>query len=266
MIGLFDEETYFNLRDIKGEVWRDIKDYEGYYKVSNMGRVQTLSRKCYGRQDTYNIIKKPSDNGHGYKFVCLCKYGQTKRMYIHRLVAYAFINNPYYLPQVNHKNENKDDNRVDNLEWCDSFYNNHYGTARTRLEQSRRDNGNTRGIDVYNLNGDFIKSYDCALDMEKDGYNRRSAYACCDGRNYSWHGYVFRYKGDKFTHKVDLTKDKSAATIYKYDSNNKLIQVYPSIKSAERDNGLSRNTLYSKTYRRTRVAEIDGYKYSFKRI
>ena len=101
------------------EEWRDIQGYEGLYMVSNLGRVKSLNYHRTGKER----IMKPSDNGHGYLFVVLCKDGKDKNCRINRLVAQAFLPNPDNLPEVNHKDENKYNNCVENLEWCDRSYN-----------------------------------------------------------------------------------------------------------------------------------------------
>lgn len=102
------------------EEWKDIVGYEGLYKVSNIGRVYGVKRK--------HILKHNSN--HGYFLVCLCKCGAEKYFRIHRLVAEAFIPNPDKLPYVNHKDENKQNNAVDNLEWCTAQYNTEYSQAK----------------------------------------------------------------------------------------------------------------------------------------
>ena len=112
------------------EIWKDIVGYEGLYQVSNLGNVKRL--KGYkGRGKGYVVeehLIQPSINSRGYQNVILCKNGKTKTFTMHRLVAIAFLDNSEKLPQVNHKDENKLNNCVDNLEWCDSKYNNNYGT------------------------------------------------------------------------------------------------------------------------------------------
>lgn len=99
-----------------GEIWRDIDGYEGKYQVSNWGRVRNVKR---------NIIIKPYLNHKGYEKVSLSRgtKGNTDKHRVHRLVALAFIPNPNDLPQVNHKDGNKRNNSVSNLEWCTNLQN-----------------------------------------------------------------------------------------------------------------------------------------------
>ena len=121
------------------EIWRDIKDYEGLYQVSNLGRVKRLAftRKIYTRgyeqliHYKEHLIKTRIGNS-GYTIVALSKNAKTKTLLLHRLVAKTFIPNPENLPQVNHKDENKLNNKTDNLEWCTHTYNNNYGTKNKR--------------------------------------------------------------------------------------------------------------------------------------
>jgi phosphomannomutase len=100
------------------EVWKDIVGYVGLYQVSNLGNVKSLDKICGGRK---GIVKgKPiatQDNGRGYINVCLNKDGQAKRVYVHRLVAEAFLPKENLKDCVNHKDGNKANNNLDNLEW-----------------------------------------------------------------------------------------------------------------------------------------------------
>lgn len=110
------------------ERWMPVAGFEGYYEVSDRGRVRSLSRR-FSRVERVMV---PFVRKDGYKLVQLRKDGRREGKLVHRLVAEAFIPNPDMLPVVNHKNENPSDNRVENLEWCDQKYNANYGTAQSR--------------------------------------------------------------------------------------------------------------------------------------
>ena len=114
------------------EIWKDIKDYEGYYQISNLGRVKSLSRLVDNRYYNKECILKPRLHLKGYHLVALSKNGKITGHSVHRLVAETFIENPDNLPEVNHKDEDKTNNCVDNLEWCTKKYNSNYGTGTER--------------------------------------------------------------------------------------------------------------------------------------
>ncbi len=120
--------------------WKDVKGYEGIYQVSNLGEVRSLDRYIThkdGRKIFYKGKKlKPSLAGIGYEYVLLAKNGKNKNTYIHRLVALHFVDGYFEGAEVNHKDENKQNNIWTNLEWCDSKYNNNYGTKKERGSES----------------------------------------------------------------------------------------------------------------------------------
>ena len=106
------------------EKWKEIKDYDGEYYVSNFGRVRNKTR-----------LLNPYKTQKGYRGVRLTKNNVVKNYLVHRLVATAFIDNPNNYPTVNHKDENKDNNRTDNLEWCSYSYNNNYGNRNKTVSE-----------------------------------------------------------------------------------------------------------------------------------
>lgn len=111
------------------EKWVPIEGFESLYEISNFGRVKSL---CAGRWRNSIIIRKAVPDKDGYLTVCLKKDGKTYCKKIHRLVAIAFIDNPSSLPQINHIDENRKNNFVENLEWCDCKYNNNYNSKPTK--------------------------------------------------------------------------------------------------------------------------------------
>ena len=128
-------------------IWRDVKGYEGLYKVSNTGQVLSLKRPhCYRSEH----LMSPCNDGRGYRMVCLCKNGKNKTVSVHRLVAIAFVPNPKGYKEVNHIDENKTNNNSSNLEWCDRAYNIHYG-KRTQKTSTRvaMFTDNMRVVQIY---------------------------------------------------------------------------------------------------------------------
>lgn len=109
------------------EIFKDVKGYEGLYKVSNLGKVISLKRKI-NNGSSYRLSKdyvmKSYDNGWGYLRVCLRNNNKQKFYLIHRLIAEHFIPNPNNFNVVNHIDGNKKNNKISNLEWCDHSHNN----------------------------------------------------------------------------------------------------------------------------------------------
>lgn len=167
------------------EIWKDIKDYEGLYQVSNNGKVKSIKR---------DIILKSSSNHKGYLYVILCKNNKSKVGRIHRLVAETFIPNPENKPQVNHINGIKADNNVNNLEWCTNTENLKHAFAIGLKTNVGNNNPRTRKINQYNLQGDFIKCWNSIYDIEHTlNFSRSSIWRCCTAKFKQSHGFVWRY-------------------------------------------------------------------------
>ena len=124
------------------EEWKDIEGYEGLYQVSSFGRIKSFDKTVICKNGRTFFMKgriiRTRPNNRGYIMVGLHKNKKFKLCLVHRLVAKAFIPNPDNLPQVNHKNENKNFNHASNLEWCDNWYNAHYGTRIYRCNCLRK--------------------------------------------------------------------------------------------------------------------------------
>lgn len=124
------------------EIWKDIKDYEGYYQVSNLGNVRSVDRRVLqsdGSVANYKgkILKGETDK-RGYKRVRLSKNNKATKFQIHRLVAIHFIDNPLNKKFVNHIDENTSNNKVDNLEWVTGSENMTHGTVQKRLSDKKK--------------------------------------------------------------------------------------------------------------------------------
>jgi hypothetical protein len=154
------------------EIWKDMPDYVGLYQVSNLGRVRSLDRmigqKGGGKQFKSGRILRPRNHPHGYVFISLYKDGIANQVLIHRLVAIVFIPNPSNLPEVNHKNFNKKDNFVENLEWMTTKDNTRHAFAAGKINTSKGDNhfrsivNSEKVIDMIKLFNSGIKMCDIA--------------------------------------------------------------------------------------------------------
>ena len=162
------------------EEWRPIKDYEGLYEVSNMGRVKSLKRHdTLGREKEEKILALANDR-LGYKMVSLCKDGKRTMYKVHRLVAIAFIPNPDNLPIINHKDENKSNNNVCNLEWCTYKYNSNYGTNPQRLSEWMKKN--RVGENNPNYGKEFSEEHKRKLSEAHKG-EKGTWYGCYNDKN-----------------------------------------------------------------------------------
>lgn len=166
------------------EIWKDIKGYEGKYQVSNTGKVRSLNYKNTGE---VRLLKQHLTR-NGYLQIGLTKYGKSIYFSVHRLVSQTFIPNPDNLPQVNHKDECKTNNVVENLEWCSCQYNLNYGTHNERMIKTQ-----SKVILQFTKDGEFVKEWEsmrCA---------RRELGICnitqaLKGRYKQAGGFVWKYK------------------------------------------------------------------------
>ena len=155
---------------------RDIKGFEGIYAVTEDGKVWSHKRKKF---------MKDVHGNHDYRQICLRKGGKGHMCYIHRLVALTYIDNPDNLPQVNHKDENKANNHVSNLEWADSKYNVNYGT---RTEKARLNDSRNKKVYCVELDKEY---FSVAEAIRQTGL--RGIYRCVHGKLKTSGGYHWKY-------------------------------------------------------------------------
>ena len=165
------------------EIWKDVKDYEGLYQVSNLGRFKNIK--------TGKMIIP-----YGKNYLLVSLYKNTKRTYLyaHRVVATAFIENKNNLPQVNHINGNKKDNRAENLEWCTSKYNINEA-FRLGLAKNGRgvDSVRSKPIKQFDMDGNFIKKWD-SINIAKNKLKIFHIHECCKGKRATAGGYIWKYE------------------------------------------------------------------------
>ena len=169
------------------EEWKPIKGYEGLYEVSDWGRVKSLERdyivgnNAVRHQDV--IILKPWKNGDGYLHVLLSKNGKRKTFKIHRFVAEAFIPNPNNYEVVHHKDHNKLNNKVENLEWKDR-------------DEHDNEHGVEKGKQVYQytLDGVLIRIWQSAMECDRCGFNHSHIIDCCNGKRKTSNGHKWSYE------------------------------------------------------------------------
>ena len=189
------------------EIWKDIKGFEGYYQVSNMGRIKSLERWVIrnkkGRLHVKARIIKGCIETRGYSAVTLTNNGKRTYARIHRLVADAFLNNPFNKPEVNHIDGNKQNNKVSNLEYC----------TRIENEQHAYKTGLKKGKTVEMIDKDtgmVIAEYPSAVDAISrftDKKNPTHIYSCLHGRCETAYGYKWKYKNTVETRSKDAKRN-----------------------------------------------------------
>lgn len=200
------------------EIWKDVVGYEGIYEVSNIGNVRSLDRYVYGKLDSKHFVKgkvfKLQKSHKGYRTVILHKCGKAKQKQVHRLVAEAFISNPLNFPQVNHKDTNKENNCVNNLEWITNYGNMQhavkngcFGKFTDRQKEAVMENlkkchkaRKKRVIQTDDF-GNVIAEYESATQAERGlGIGGSKIIMCCKGKRKHAGGFCWKYGKGEFGH------------------------------------------------------------------
>lgn len=170
------------------EIWKDIPEFEGIYQISNMGRVKSLSHTLwnghYYFQSKEKILKAVPDNV-GYPKVVLRNNGKRRDVRVHRLVAEAFIPNPYNYRVVNHLDGGRTNNRVDNLEWCSHRHNTQYAVKQGAFDLYRKK------VKVVETGIIYPSIHECARRMKKHNVDFRHISDCLRGKLKSHKGFHF---------------------------------------------------------------------------
>ena len=171
----------------ESEIWKTVVGWEGLYEVSNLGRVRSLDRivkRGDYLQNRHQKILAQTQNKFGYLLAKLSRNGRSRRYMIHRLVAEAFIPNPDNLPQVNHKDENKENNCVENLEWCTRLYNMRYGHCIEKIRNSHINNPKlSKSVAKCDLDGNILETYPSQAEAGRlNNLNGGKISLCCLGK------------------------------------------------------------------------------------
>lgn len=232
------------------EFWKDIEGYEGYFMISNLGRVKSVERYVPWSNSTRHVkerIIKQHIGAYGYPSVTLCKEMKSKDIPIHRLLARAFIPNPDKKPQIDHIDTNILNYSLNNLRWVTPKENsnnpltlehcrkNTYSkdSLRKRLEtrKAKQTETSPKTVFQYSMDGDFIVEYESSCEAERHTGIKASAIrrVCC-GKCYSAGGYIWRYsKISKATY--DKPTHPNAKAVLQYDREGNFIKEWPSLKA-----------------------------------
>lgn len=171
------------------------------YEVSNKGNIKSVNYRGTGK----SAIRKQSISKNGYMRVILSDNGKNKTYFVHRLVAAAFIPNPDNLPEIDHIDGNRANNDATNLRWCTRKQNLNYQKAinnkretmkkvNTWFKKTGKDNHNAKPVYQYDLEGNFIKKWDCIHDAQRCGFNHGNIISCCKGRLKHYKKYIWIYE------------------------------------------------------------------------
>ena len=198
-----DDKRWYNLKDLPNEKWKDIKDYEGLYEISNYSRIKSLERvNSRGIILKEKILKPYKDRVSRYS-IKLYKHGCKKGYFVHRLVGKEFIPNPYNKPEINHiEPVTKEicDNRICNLQWCTSKENSLWTIKCGNMYQPclgkfGKDHHLSKPIIQLDLNNKFIKKWDNAREINRElGIDYRFVSRCCKHRCKTAHGFIFIFE------------------------------------------------------------------------
>lgn len=181
------------------ENWKDVVGYENEYQVSNFGRVRSVTKEVNCKNGCQAVKKGKilslTKRKKGYLCVSLSSHGKSRVIEVQRLVAMAFIPNPNNLPCVNHIDENKENNCVENLEWCSYSYNNNYGKRKRKASEARINGKLSKKVYQFDLNNELIAEYPSLAEVKRlHGYDASKISLCARGKRKTAYGCLWRYE------------------------------------------------------------------------
>jgi hypothetical protein len=166
------------------EEWKEVLGFDILYEVSNLGRVRTRYDEKKGYTKEYRFVS-PRDNGHGYLCFNWKQKKHQRTVYLHRLVAENFVENPNRHTEINHKDEDKTNNRAENLEWCEHKYNCNYGTRNQRSATSKK-----KPVECIETGAVYSSANEAA---RQNGICKTAILNCIHGRTKTSGGYTWRF-------------------------------------------------------------------------
>ena len=175
------------------EIWKPVKDYEGLYEISSLGRVKNLNYRGTGKE---KILKNTEDR-KGYSTISLRKNGKRKLLKVHRLVAEAFIPNPESKPCVDHINTIRNDNRVENLRWVTNKENNNNPLTKKKMRETKKGENNPKNKPVVQIDpntNEVVNTYCSAREASRQtGVNHGNISQCCNDKRKTTGGFIWKF-------------------------------------------------------------------------
>lgn len=253
-----------------------ILDFDGYQmEVFENGDIYRVARIFYTNTGKkYNLVRKkltPHDNGNGYWAFAIYSNHKTTNLYVHRIVGLAFIPNPNNLPEINHKNGIRSDNRIENLEWITRI-----GNVRDYIIKGRAFKKKKKCVLQFDLNGIFVAKHECLLDAAKI-YNtsEENLRSVTLNVNNTAVGYFWIYEElyDPLVHTseyiAERVRKKNKKTVYKYSKSLEYIETYDSVSAASNEiNNINKPAVIAKISSCClgRIRWAYGFKYSYEKF
>lgn len=247
------------------EIWKDVVGWEGLYQVSNFGRIKSLPRLKKTPTSTFYTKERfidPIFSKGGYLRVSLSKNGSSKKVFLHRVVANAFLGVNDGMT-INHIDEDKTNNRVENLEYMTLSDNIRYGGGIKRSAIARKHSEKVKRTPVnqYSIDGVFLKRYKSIREAkESNGYINENISMCCSHKRNQSNGFIWRYDGDV---DVSYNRKTNSKPVIQYSLNGEKIKGYKSAKDAMRITGTNACDISSCCH--SNLKQANGYIWKFKK-